>query len=909
MKSKTARKILTGILSLALCASSMLFGPAVETQAAPASYVSYDNGSKKGIQIDFNVMSDVEELGISEAFLNIEFEKLLEKSPSTATPGSMIEYSYGGNTYYFHKETVEAYDMAVERLTEMGANVTVAFVNNEYDPEHFSYLYYVGSAGNPAGVAYFAFNTTAGSQGERTVKAVSNFVSSRYNGGSYGRINNFVIGNEVNDNITYNNVGPMEIDAYVNVYYQTFKTFYDVIKANNATAQVYVPLEYQWAGSIKNTNEYYRGKDFLEKFNALAVAGGTDWNLAYHPYSNPILTANALRDNESSVNAQGVATGAGDVTNDYSTTTFITMKNLDALTNFMQQPAFLNAAGQVRSIILSEQGYSSTNNLGTASETSQAANIAYAYYKAEMNPYIDAFILYQHVTQPDAVNTADFNFGLWNSDSSGKPLTRKPAYYVYKYIDTDISAQATEFALNYFGIDSWNTVIPGFDLSKITAYGKSVATSNLYYTKAFEYGTQGNDGTGDVNIDDGGNEVNNSLSTASGVTVIEHAMKDGNWLHEYAVAKDVTLADYGNDDGSCAQYHANGGVATDSKVYYLNYQGLKYKLASPLNMSSTPYLGFEFMTIPKVSTDDSVLELRVRVFSGNHVLDANALIPADQYYNYSKHSVAFSRRFAGTFFVDLSSWAYKGAVDSVEVWIRDTKDTTSYDGYISVQNLMVSTTAQGAVKQNSFADYSLHPITGVAFNKVTTYCGVDYAAEYDPAAYAELNPDLAGLGINDPYELIEHYVTEGKAAGRPAMKEATYDDAFMMYRLYNPNSGEHFYTGSITERTDLVNAGWNFEGNAWLAPNTGNPVFRLYNPNAGDHHYTTSEEEKEVLVNAGWKYEGIAWNDAGIGGSPLYRLYNPNAETGTHHYTLSAEERDNLVLAGWQYEGIGWYGK
>ena len=46
-----------------------------------------------------------------------------------------------------------------------------------------------------------------------------------------------------------------------------------------------------------------------------------------------------------------------------------------------------------------------------------------------------------------------------------------------------------------------------------------------------------------------------------------------------------------------------------------------------------------------------------------------------------------------------------------------------------------------------------------------------------------------------------------------------------MYRLYNPNSGEHFYTGSIEERDMLDRVGWNYEGVAWTAPtNTGDPV-------------------------------------------------------------------------------------
>lgn len=44
-----------------------------------------------------------------------------------------------------------------------------------------------------------------------------------------------------------------------------------------------------------------------------------------------------------------------------------------------------------------------------------------------------------------------------------------------------------------------------------------------------------------------------------------------------------------------------------------------------------------------------------------------------------------------------------------------------------------------------------------------------------------------------------------------------------------------------------------------------------------------------------------------IGSTPVYRLYNPNAKTGTHHYTKLASERDHLKKVGWRYEGVAFY--
>ncbi|MBP3883920.1 MAG: hypothetical protein J6D54_03145 [Olsenella sp.] len=127
-----------------------------------------------------------------------------------------------------------------------------------------------------------------------------------------------------------------------------------------------------------------------------------------------------------------------------------------------------------------------------------------------------------------------------------------------------------------------------------------------------------------------------------------------------------------------------------------------------------------------------------------------------------------------------------------------------------------------------------------------------------------------------------------------------------MHRLYNPYTGEHFYTASQDERDTLASIGWSYEGIGWVAPTEGSDVYRLYNRFAGDHHYTTSPEERDALVAVGWSYEGVGWKSGGD--VALWRQYNPYARAGAHNYTTSREENDNLCSIGWQAEGVGWYG-
>lgn len=153
--------------------------------------------------------------------------------------------------------------------------------------------------------------------------------------------------------------------------------------------------------------------------------------------------------------------------------------------------------------------------------------------------------------------------------------------------------------------------------------------------------------------------------------------------------------------------------------------------------------------------------------------------------------------------------------------------------------------------------------------------------------------------------------TFGLFAGSAKPVQASTIASERLYRLYNPNTGEHFYTKARVEKQSLVSLGWQDEGTGWYAPVTGEAVYRLYNPNAGDHHYTLSAGERDVLVNKGWRYEGIGWYSAPSDADyakPLYRAYNPNAVSGSHNYTLNKAEQTYLVSLGWHDEEIAWYG-
>ncbi len=124
-----------------------------------------------------------------------------------------------------------------------------------------------------------------------------------------------------------------------------------------------------------------------------------------------------------------------------------------------------------------------------------------------------------------------------------------------------------------------------------------------------------------------------------------------------------------------------------------------------------------------------------------------------------------------------------------------------------------------------------------------------------------------------------------------------------LYRLFNPTSGDHFYTTSAPERDNaIVTGGYASDGIACYVfePQTAGttPLFRLFNPTNGNHFYTTSVPERDNAITAnGYTSEGIAcyvFEPQTAGTAPLYRLLNPI--NGDHFYTTSVPERDNATL-------------
>lgn len=401
--------------------------------------------SKKGLLIELDMLGDALDLGVKHTTINIPYHHLV---------GGTLKYTYDGETYYFNKDLIESYDKMIGAFSAKGIVVTAILLNGWNDS--FPELHEQGAAKNNDAF-YYGFNVST-EQGYKTTKALMSFMAERYSGAHdlYGRVSNWIIGNEINNNKNWNYVGPMDLASYTKLYEKVFRVAYTAIKGQNKNARVFFSTDYEW--KKENTNLQYAAKDFIDLFNSgIRSEGNIEWGLAYHPYPYPMVEPEFWDDDQTGM------------VNDTSDSPVVNFKNLNVLTDYFQTPELLAADGTVRHIILSEEGFTSDSISRGKVYDIQAAAFAYAYYLVDSNPYIDAFILNRQVDSIGEVNTS-CSFGLWTVDMERPDkviaVMPKNIHQVFKYIDTKKSLKYTEFAKSIIGISNWSEVIPGFKLEQ-----------------------------------------------------------------------------------------------------------------------------------------------------------------------------------------------------------------------------------------------------------------------------------------------------------------------------------------------------------------------------------------------------------------------------------------------------------
>lgn len=406
---------------------------------SPKSYVSnpeklstntaayFVPGTKKGIQAtDINELTDTKSKTV---FFNLYISDLMRKDSGVET------YKYNGKTYHFNG--LYGYVYLVQQCNAKGIQVT-AQISIDRNASTQSFI----TGNSPyAETAYYGWNTD-NSTTRQTMEAMFAYLGEKF-GKNNCYISNWILGNEVNSASGYYYVGNVSFSKFISMYSEAFRCLYNAVKSSRGSSKVFICLDNCW--NQKNAFTIcYSARSTLESFAAKIsdMQKDVNWNLAYHAYNQP------LSDSQFWSGANAFM-----FTSDANTTTFITMRNIQTLTDYVK-----NRFGSNTRIILSEQGFSSTYG----GQANQAAAIALAYYKAACNPMIDAFIIRSY---KDEAHEVAQGLAMGLKDANGK---KKTAYNVFKNMDSSNSLKYTEKVLKS-QVGNWKSLVPGYSTGKISS--------------------------------------------------------------------------------------------------------------------------------------------------------------------------------------------------------------------------------------------------------------------------------------------------------------------------------------------------------------------------------------------------------------------------------------------------------
>lgn len=406
---------------------------------SPKSYVSnpeklstntaayFVPGTKKGIQA-----TDIKELTDTKSktvFFNLYISDLMRKDSGVET------YKYNGKTYHFNG--LYGYVYLVQQCNAKGIQVTAQIsIDRNASTQNFI------TGNSPyAETAYYGWNTD-NSTTRQTMEAMFAYLGEKF-GKNNCYISNWILGNEVNSASGYYYVGNVSFSKFISMYSEAFRCLYNAVKSSRGSSKVFICLDNCW--NQKNAFTIcYSARSTLESFAAKIsdMQKDVNWNLAYHAYNQPLSDSQFWSGANASM-----------FTSDANTTTFITMRNIQTLTDYVK-----NRFGSNTRIILSEQGFSSTYG----GQANQAAAIALAYYKAACNPMIDAFIIRSY---KDEAHEVAQGLAMGLKDANGK---KKTAYNVFKNMDSSNSLKYTEKVLKS-QVGNWKSLVPGYSTGKISS--------------------------------------------------------------------------------------------------------------------------------------------------------------------------------------------------------------------------------------------------------------------------------------------------------------------------------------------------------------------------------------------------------------------------------------------------------
>ena len=407
-----------------LCSHARYADDVTPTYSAKADVLKNKKGVGAGGGDTY--ISDMDSLGLGSITSNMVLSSIIY----TSAGSGRSTYVYGNKTYYIDMNAVAGYDNLYKAAYKRGVVVSAIILTPTgsifNDPENTGGYYTMPNMTTPDAVNLYA--------------AALNFIARRYSTGTYGRIDHWIMHNEVDMGSDWTNMGSQPEMRFYDRYMKSMRICYNIVRQYDQNASILGSYTHNWNIS----GDEFSPKHMLEQnVQYSACEGDFHWGVAYHPY--PIdLTAPAFW-----VNDKNQATFT-------KNSKYVTFYNPEVINDWILDKTHYYKDGTKRILFFSEQGTNSPSY--SASDLAlQAAGAAWMWKKISKLDGIDAM---QWHNWADNRQEFGLRIGLRAfAEGSYTDLQPKPVWYVWKAAGTDKENTVFSPYLSTIGISSWDNII------------------------------------------------------------------------------------------------------------------------------------------------------------------------------------------------------------------------------------------------------------------------------------------------------------------------------------------------------------------------------------------------------------------------------------------------------------------
>ncbi|GEM_PF-137477 len=395
--------------------------------------------TKKGIGgIGPVVAGDIDNLGLGSATLNVSLNSFIG---CNKTSGYTEPYVYNGKTFYINQGAINNFDGTLKTCEKKGVVVAaiILIVPSGGEPAYATTMRHPEYSGK----APYTMPDMGSIYSIEAYAAAINYLANRYSQTGNGRIHHWILHNEVDQNLSWTDMGSQPLLRYVDTYEKSMRLVSNIVRQYDPNAYVLASFTSSW--NKAHSTDGFTTKSMLDNIVVYSNAEGDyRWGVAAHPYPISFFKPKFWEADTEATYSENSG--------------YSTFKNIEVISNWMLRREHYYKGEEKRILFFSENGVNSLDN-STANLKVQAAGAAWAWKKTMKNAGVDAIMWHNWWDHP-AEAAQGVRLGLVTDKH-----VRKPAWYVWQAAGTDKESSVFDQYLSVIGISNWGQIHHGVSAS------------------------------------------------------------------------------------------------------------------------------------------------------------------------------------------------------------------------------------------------------------------------------------------------------------------------------------------------------------------------------------------------------------------------------------------------------------